>query len=68
MHVDSQQFGQEEVELDMTQREIIAVFDRILELSLELFKIEDIKMQLIISGQFSTYLEMIFRMRTDRFR
>ena len=54
--------------MDQTQREIIAVFDRILELSLELFKIEDIKMQLIISGQFSTYLEMIFRMRTDRFR
>lgn len=49
------------------QMGILTTFDRILELSMNLFQIEDTKMQIIICGQFNSYMEMIFRMRTDRF-
>lgn len=47
--------------------EIIAIFDRILDLSMNLFQLDDMKMQSIICEQFAQYQELIIRMKTDRF-
>ena len=56
-----------EVQLTGEQLEIIAVFDRILDLSMNLFQLDDMKMQSIICEQFAQYQELIIRMKTDRF-
>lgn len=56
-----------EVQLTNEQMEIIAIFDRILDLSMNLFQLDDMKMQSIICEQFAQYQELIIRMKTDRF-
>ena len=46
---------------------MLGIFDKILDLSMNLFQLDDMKMQSIICDQFVSYSEMIIRMKTDRF-
>jgi hypothetical protein len=59
--------AQEPMELTDRQKGILEVFDKILQLSMNLFQIDDMKMKSIICGQFTSYQELLFRMNTDRF-
>ena len=42
-------------ELTQKQKDILEVFDKILQISMSLFQIDDMKMQSIICGQFTQY-------------
>jgi hypothetical protein len=67
-------YQRDNIKKDMTPKEqlkmqeMLGVFDRILELSMHLFEIEDMKMQMIICAQFKAYQEMIIRINSDHFR
>jgi hypothetical protein len=63
------QMDEQEVQFSDTQLDILSVFDQILMISVELFaKVDNVKMQTLIVGQFQSYQEMILRlMNTDRF-